>query len=146
MFKKELINLNIPADNWENALKNTCSILEKNGYIEHRYINRLIKITKEIGPYYIITNNIGIPHLRPDEGVLKSGLAFFKLNNKVDFLGNSIQYLIYILALNSDEHMDKIKSITNILEDSHLFKSLENKTFNTDKLLEYINNERNDNL
>lgn len=146
MLKKELINLNVSADTWENALKNTCIILEKNGYIDNRYVNKLINITNEIGPYYTITTNIGIPHLRPDEGVLKSGLAFFKLNNKINFLGNNIQYLIYILALNSDEHIDKIKFITHIIEDANLFKNLDNNKLNVDNLLKYINSERNDNL
>lgn len=140
MFKKELINFNIQARNWEDALENTCNILEKNGYIEHKYINKLINITKEIGPYYIITSNVGIPHLRPDEGVIKSGLAFFKLRNKVDFSGNKIQYLIYILALNSNEHIDKIQSITSILEDKNLFESLNNNKFNIDEFIKYINN------
>ena len=50
-----LINLNLKADTWEEALMKGGGVLLEEGYIEDRYIETLIEITKKEGPYYIIT-------------------------------------------------------------------------------------------
>lgn len=137
-FEKELINIDIIANDWEEALKNTGFILENLGYINKTYITNLINLTKKIGPYYVITKNVALPHLRPEEGVLKSGISFFTLKEKVDFLGNDIKFLIYILALDNEEHILKIESITKLLEDFEFFEKIEKKLINKDEIIKYL--------
>ena len=140
IFEKDLIKLDLEATNWEDAIVKTCRILEDKGYINNNFCNRLIEVTKEIGPYYIITKNIGIPHLRPEEGVLKEGFSLFKFNKKVDFLGNEIEYLIYILSLSDENHLEKISKVADILENKEFFSKISSEDIDNINMLNYINN------
>ena len=140
IFEKDLIKLDLEATNWEDAIVKTCRILEDKGYINNNFCNRLIEVTKEIGPYYIITKNICIPHLRPEEGVLKEGFSLFKFNKKVDFLGNEIEYLIYILSLSDENHLEKISKVADILENKEFFSKISSEGIDNMNILNYINN------
>lgn len=115
-FNDDLIVKDIDVSDWKEAIIKTCEILINKEYISKDYPNKLIKLTEEIGAYYVITKDIAIPHLRPEEGVLKSGYSLFSLKNGVDFNGVNIKYLIYILSLDNNEHIEKIKEIAKIIE------------------------------
>lgn len=115
-FNDDLIVKDIEVNDWKEAIIKTCEILINKEYISKDYPNKLIKLTEEIGAYYVITKDIAIPHLRPEEGVLKSGYSLFSLKNGVDFNGVNIKYLIYILSLDNNEHIEKIKEIAKIIE------------------------------
>ncbi|WP_067143336.1 PTS sugar transporter subunit IIA [Oceanivirga salmonicida] len=140
LIDNKLINLNLEAENWELALEKTCNILEKNGYINSDYKKKLISLTKEIGPYYIITKNIAIPHLRPEEGVLKQGFSFFRFNKSVKFDGNkNVNYFIYILSLDNDCHIDQVSYIANLIDDEEFFKKINEDLIGEKEIYEYIN-------
>ena len=85
IISKKLINLDLEAENWEEAIMKGGEILIKEGYIEKKYVETLLKISRDEGPYYIITKNIALPHVRPEEGVKKRGFSFIRLKRPLDF-------------------------------------------------------------
>lgn len=141
-ISEKLIKLNLEAENWEKALEKTCDILEKYGYVSNQYKEKLINLTKEIGPYYIITKNIAIPHLRPEEGVLKEGFSFFRFKTPIKFNNEKeIKYFIYILSLNSDKHIEQLSYIVELIENKNIFLEIENGIIKEKEILKYIKGE-----
>ncbi len=140
LISDKLINLNLEAENWELALEKTCDILEKNKYISTKYKKRLISLTKEIGPYYIITKDVAIPHLRPEEGVLKQGFSFFRFIKPIKFNNNKeVKYFIYILSLDNNEHMNQIAYIASLIDNEEIFIKLEKGLIGEKEIFNYIN-------
>lgn len=141
-INEKLINLDLEAETWELALEKTCKILEQDKYVNSKYKEKIISLTKEIGPYYIITKNIAIPHLRPEEGVLKEGFSFFRFKNTIKFDNDKeIKYFIYILSLNSDKHIKQLSYIMDLIENKELFYEIENGKMKEKEILKYIKGE-----
>ena len=140
-ISEKLINLDLEAKNWEEAIVKGGEILIKEGYIDEKYIETLLKITKNQGAYYIITKSIALPHVRPDEGVKKSGFSFIRLRTPLNFgskENDPVKYMIFLRALNSKEHLDLIQLITKIIEDRDFFKLLEKCKENNRENIEIV--------
>ena len=140
-ISEKLINLDLEAKNWEEAIVKGGEILIKEGYIDEKYIETLLKITKNQGAYYIITKSIALPHVRPDEGVKKSGFSFIRLRTPLNFgskENDPVNYMIFLMALNSKEHLDLIQLITKIIEDRDFFKLLEKCKENNRENIEIV--------
>lgn len=140
-ISEKLINLDLEAENWEEAIVKGGEILIKEGYIDEKYIETLLKITKNQGAYYIITKSIALPHVRPDEGVKKSGFSFIRLRTPLNFgskENDPVKYMIFLMALNSKEHLDLIQLITKIIEDRDFFKLLEKCKENNRENIEIV--------
>ena len=140
-ISEKLINLDLEAKNWEEAIVKGSEILIKEGYIDEKYIETLLKITKNQGAYYIITKSIALPHVRPDEGVKKSGFSFIRLRTPLNFgskENDPVKYMIFLMALNSKEHLDLIQLITKIIEDRDFFKLLEKCKENNRENIEIV--------
>ena len=62
----ERIILNVKVENWEEAIRAVGRVMVDTGVVEERYIDGMIKTTKELGAYIVIAPGVAIPHSRPD--------------------------------------------------------------------------------
>ena len=102
------------VDNYEEAIKMSCDILEKNGVVESRYYEAIKAKIKEYGSYFCIADGICMPHARPEDGALKEGLCVLKLNNSVDFDGKLINVFFTLSANDGEAHLGLIKQIAEV--------------------------------
>ncbi|WP_386692221.1 MULTISPECIES: PTS sugar transporter subunit IIA [unclassified Lonepinella] len=124
MLKESLIanhsiKLNQTANNWEEAVKIGTDLLVASGAIEPRYYDNIIAKVKEMGPYIILSPGLAMPHARPEEGVIKTAFALVTLTTPVVFDGEDepVSVLITLAGSDSDQHMQGIMEITQVLED-----------------------------
>ncbi|WP_439234224.1 PTS sugar transporter subunit IIA [Lonepinella koalarum] len=124
MLKESLITnhsikLNQTANNWEEAVKIGTDLLVASGAIEPRYYDNIIAKVKEMGPYIILSPGLAMPHARPEEGVIKTAFALVTLTTPVVFDGEDepVSVLITLAGSDSDQHMQGIMEITQVLED-----------------------------
>ncbi|WP_386695567.1 PTS sugar transporter subunit IIA [Lonepinella sp. MS14435] len=124
MLKESLIannsiKLNQTANNWEEAIKIGTDLLVASGAIEPRYYDNIIAKVKEMGPYIILSPGLAMPHARPEEGVIKTAFALVTLTKPVVFEGEDepVSVLITLAGSDSDQHMQGIMEITQVLED-----------------------------
>lgn len=62
------------AADWKAAVKLGTDLLVKAGAAEERYYEAILKMTEELGPYYVIAPGIAMPHTRPENGAKKQAL------------------------------------------------------------------------
>ncbi|WP_439258440.1 PTS sugar transporter subunit IIA [Lonepinella sp. BR2271] len=127
MLKESLIannsiKLNQTANNWQDAVKIGTDLLVASGAIEPRYYDNIIAKVKEMGPYIILSPGLAMPHARPEEGVIKTAFALVTLTTPVVFDGEDepVSVLITLAGSDSDQHMQGIMEITEVLEDEDL--------------------------
>lgn len=118
------------VDNYEEAIKMSCDILEENGVVESRYYDSIKAKIKEFGSYFCIGDGICMPHARPEDGALKEGLCVLKLNNSVDFDGKLINVFFTLSAKDSESHIGLIRKIAEVCmnkEKLNIIKNSKNK-------------------
>ncbi|MBR0573315.1 MULTISPECIES: PTS sugar transporter subunit IIA [Pasteurellaceae] len=119
LIENNSIKLNQTATSWEEAIKIGTDMLVDSGAIEPRYYDNIINKVKEMGPYIILAPGLAMPHARPEEGVIKTAFALVTLTESVFFDGEDegVKVLITLSGSSSDEHMQGIMEITQVLED-----------------------------
>ena len=144
-LRKDWIKLDVEAENWEEAIEQAGIGLLEDNIIKREYIEAMKKAVKELGPYFVITKNIALPHAKSEEGVIETGLSLITLKNPVNF-GNTendpVKYLFCLAVKNSNEHIEILKKLSVILEDKEFFKLLDYEK-DIEKIYQYIKNKKN---
>jgi PTS system ascorbate-specific IIA component len=87
------IRIGLHADNWEDAVRLSVALLIESGAVSDRYVEAILKSTREIGPYYVLCPNIAMPHAKPDH-VLKDGFSLITRDKPVAF-PNGVEAVIF---------------------------------------------------
>lgn len=124
MLKKENIFILDEIEDWEQAIRISLKPLEEGGYVEKRYADEIIKSTKEIGSYYVLTEDIALIHGRPEQGVLKKQLAVTIVKKPVIFVGSEfpVRVLLALAATDSNSHVDVMRVLSSIFLDESKIK------------------------
>lgn len=117
------------VDDYKEAIKISCDILENRGSIEKSYFDSIIRKIDEYGPYFCIAPKIAMPHARPEDGAIKTDLCVLKLNEPVDFLGKETSLFLTLSSIDNNSHLELMQKVASICMDG----SKLNKILNTNK-------------
>lgn len=67
--------LGVAPTTWPDAVAAACAPLVESGAVEPRYPDRCVAMVHEHGPYIVLAPGIALAHARPEDGVLRLGLA-----------------------------------------------------------------------
>ena len=77
MLKKENVQILDHVDDWKEAITVSLRSLEEQGYVTPDYAKGIIDITNEMGPYYVLTDDVALIHGRPDMSVIQTLAQLF---------------------------------------------------------------------
>ena len=132
-----LIEVIDKVGNYEEAIKISCDILEKNGFIENRYYDAIKDKIKEYGSYFCIADGVCMPHARPEDGALKEGVCLLKLNNPVDFEGKLISLFFTLSAKDNESHLGLLKQIADVCMNKDKLNIIQNSK-NKEEIMEVL--------
>lgn len=125
---KELLESNIQilpqVDSWEEAIKIASRPLLEKGYIEPRYIDTMISKVNELGFYIVLSEDVAMPHSRPEDGVLRMGMSLLKLDTPAKFGNNNIQIIITLAAKDNESHIDALTNLVELLNDDEKIEKI----------------------
>ena len=125
--KQEFIKVNAAASSWEDAIRQSGELLLSNDCIEPRYIDRMVAMVEEEGPYMVSAPGVALAHARPDDGVKKIGLAFLTLKEPVEF-GNPdndpVRLVLALSAVDNTSHLKVIGEMAELLIDEAAMEKL----------------------
>lgn len=125
---KELLESNIQilpqVDSWEEAIMIASRPLLEKGYIESRYIDTMISKVNELGFYIVLSEDVAMPHSRPEDGVLKMGMSLLKLDTPAKFGNNNIQIVITLAAKDNESHIDALTNLVELLNDDEKIEKI----------------------
>ena len=125
---KKLLENNIQilpqVDSWEEAIKIASHPLLEKGYIEPRYIDTMISKVNELGFYIVLSEDVAMPHSRPEDGVLKMGMSLLKLNTPAKFGNNNVQIVITLAAKDNESHIDALTNLVELLNDDEKIEKI----------------------
>ena len=119
LLKQENVQIVDRAVTWEEAICISVEPLEKNGYVRSEYKEEIIKSVKEKGPYIVLSEDIVLPHARPEQGVNQSQIAITLFKKPVRFSEDyaSTRLFIALAATNGGEHLKTLSDIAELFQD-----------------------------
>ncbi len=112
--------------NWKEAVLISTGILLKNRYITERYVDKIFENIETMGPYMVLSPELLMPHARPEDGALKTGISLLKLNKPVEFFGNEISIVVTLSSTDSNSHIDYIQKLVTLLNEEERYMELLN--------------------
>lgn len=115
-----VVELDIEVESWQEAVRATGRLLVDNGAAEERYIEAMVEMVRDIGPYIVLAPGIAMPHASPDSGALKVAVAVTRLEKPVEFgskFNDPVDIIIAFCTPDPTTHVSLLRRIALILGD-----------------------------
>lgn len=150
LIKDSYIQLDIDATSFEQAIILSMTPLVKDNAVTSNYVNKVISILKEIGPYIVITKHIAIPHAPSDAGANRLAIGFTRLKTPI-ISGNTandpVKFLFCLSSPTGDDHLLALAELADLFGQEE-FLTLINEVKNPVDFIEFLHNferrEKND--
>ena len=121
---KESIRLNAQASNKTEAIRIVGSLLVDSGNMKPRYIESMLLREKVANTY--LGNGIAIPHGLPKDRdlILDTGIAVAQFPAGVQWNSGETVHLVVGIAARSDEHIELLANLTDVLDDEETVRRL----------------------
>ena len=136
MYRDHLIRIDKDIT-WDEAIRLASVPLLKTNIITENYINEMIGLVRDYGPYIVIKNRIAIAHAKTEAGANALGIALLINKKNIQFEDDlNIHYLFVISSSNPKEHLQILKDISMLASDDIDLNALLDK--NVDEIMEFI--------
>ena len=122
VIKDEYIQLDVQANNFEEAIRK--AFLEAD-VVTEKYVETILKIYEETGPYIVITENIALPHATVESGAKDVAIGFMRLKTPVTSghrTNDPVKYLFSLSAKNNQAHIELLSELANLLGNPDFLK------------------------
>jgi PTS system ascorbate-specific IIA component len=121
------IILGATAGNWEEAVRLAGHGLVASGRTTEQYTHDMVAAVHQLGPYMVIGPGLAMPHTRPSESVLETGMSLVVLQQAVEFghqRNDPVHVLFGLAALDHDRHLELLSEFASLASDPDFVKSL----------------------
>lgn len=136
-------NITYMVDNisWKEALELVGKNLLRARKIKRDYLEEIYSAINKFGAYFVIRNNIAIPHGQIDKNVIDDGIEILYSNNDIIFPENKKVKLIILIASNKKNILiNTIKRIDEISKKCELYEILKN--YSKNDFIKYLKGEK----
>ena len=128
LLDPSLVQLNVDAADWKDAIYKATQPMVDGGKVTEGYVADILKGKEELGPYFVLTEHVALPHARPECGALESAIGIVTLKTPVEFgseANDPVKYLFPLAAKDSDAHLSALQSLVELLADPDFFDQLD---------------------
>jgi len=121
------IRLKVQVEDWRQAIRACGEILVRTECAEEKYIDAMIEVAEEFGPYIVIAPGLALPHARPKDGCYKESVAAITLKDPINF-GNEandpVKVVIALGVVDNKQHISLISELATYLQKEHIVEHL----------------------
>jgi mannitol/fructose-specific phosphotransferase system IIA component (Ntr-type) len=140
MLTPEAIALNVRARDWRDAVRAAGALLVRADKVEPRYVDAMIRMSEDIGPYIVIIPGVALPHARPEDGVREACMSLVTLAPPVSF-GNAnndpVQLVVAFGSTDNKAHLGALAELARLLGDADTVANMVGAS-SADQLLELV--------
>lgn len=140
IIESEIIQLQLEATSWEDAIRQAAQPMIDHFYIKQSYVDEIIRIMHNEGPYVVITKHIALPHTKPSSGALRCGLGITVLKTPINFGSKEhdpIKYIFTLSAIDNESHLTAMSQLLELFNDPIFFDTLDQST-SKEEVYKYI--------
>lgn len=133
---------------WQEAIQKASEPLLKHAIIKEKYVQAMIDLLLDYGPYIVLANKVAIAHANPEHGANALGLSL--LINRQDIMFEdevSVKYLFVLSNPEQDKHLHLLRDVMRMSASKELLSDLdhlENTEAIVQKLREFINMQKDE--
>ena len=131
LIRENLIDVDVEVDDWQGAIRAVGSLMVADGAVEERFVDAMIRVAIEFGPYIVVAPGIALPHARPEDGVIEASIGIIRLKNPVNF-GNEDNDPVYLVvalaAVDQEQHIDGLRQLALVLGDDEKIVAIKEAT------------------
>lgn len=140
VVRKSFIELDIKAENAEEAIRQAAAPLVDAGKIEQRYVGQMIKFGQE-NSYnnLLIAPGIALPHTSPNYGSNEIALGIARLEHEIQFGSNpnsKVRYIFTLSAIDKTSHLRVMRELMSLFDSRQFFQILDEQ--DVDKVVDYL--------
>jgi mannitol/fructose-specific phosphotransferase system IIA component (Ntr-type) len=140
LIDKNMVFFSENCNTAEEAIRTAGTLLVQHGYAKETYVDSMVNNYMKNGPYFVLAPGLAMPHGRPEDGVIKTGISVLILDKGVEF-GNGandpVQIVIGLATANNDEHLRLISNLAKLLNNNIIKQLAEAKT--SEQVIEILN-------
>jgi len=114
LLTSKRIKVKVRVDNWQDAIREVGRLLVNDGTIENRFIDAMIRVACEFGPYIVVAPGLAMPHARPEDGCIKTSLSLITLSNPIPFGNEDNDPVKVVIALAAKDHKSHIQGLSEL--------------------------------
>jgi len=119
-FAPNSIEVGVVVDSREAAIVRVGELLVASGRTSAGYVNEMLGVLEELGPYFVIAPGIAIAHARPSESVVSAGLSLAVLASPIEFgsdHNDPVRLVFGLCAKDHDGHIEVLAGLAEVLSD-----------------------------
>lgn len=127
MLTEDTIALRLRVQDWQEAVRKAGELLVRSGAVEPRYVEAMIEMVKEIGPYIVIAPGVALPHARPEEGVRRPCMSLLTLATPVSFgnvYNDPVTVVIAFGTPDREGHISALAELARLLENAPVMEQV----------------------
>jgi len=128
LMDEKLIQLNVEALDWEDAIRKSASPLLKEGKISEDYIAKIIESNRKNGPYFVLAKHTALPHASFKFGAKEKAIGITTLLNPVisgQTANDPVKHLFCLSATDQNSHLEALANLVELLGDETFFEMLD---------------------
>lgn len=114
LLRPPLVATQVPAHTWEEAVRAVGRLLVADDAVEPRFVDAMIEVAKEFGPYIVVAPGIALPHARPEDGVKRASIGMITLAQPIDFGNEENDPVSLVIALAATDHKGHIQGLAEM--------------------------------
>ncbi|HYE82067.1 MAG TPA: PTS sugar transporter subunit IIA [Clostridia bacterium] len=127
MLTKEYMISNARPKDWENAIEIAGKLLVDNGNVKAEYVQAMIDVVSEMGPYIVLCPGVAFAHARPESGTIKPGISLAILEAPIEFgheTNDPVKIVMAFAGKDHNSHLEMLVELSNILQDEKALERL----------------------
>lgn len=110
---------------WEDAIRKAAEVLLKSGCINEHYIDVMISLAHQYGPYFVISPQVAIAHAQPKDGASKLGVSLNIYKKGLDIMGKEkVQFLFVLATPNQSMHLHILQNIACLSQQTDVINQI----------------------
>ena len=140
LIEPEFVLLGVRAGDWRDAVRKAAAPMLAKGKFTSGYVDDIIAAAEDLGPYFVLTKGVALPHGLPETGVLEPAMGICRLARPVRFgsaPNDPVRYVMVFGARDATAHLEALTVLTDLIGDEAFFRTVDGASDPT-TIIEYV--------
>jgi mannitol operon transcriptional antiterminator len=119
LLNEKTIRLNAEAADWPESVRLAGALLVDIDAVSPSYVDAMIGVVEELGPYMVVAPGIALAHARPEDGVKRVCISLLRLASPVEFgseANDPVDLVFAFGAVDKNAHIEVLKDLATFLQ------------------------------
>jgi mannitol/fructose-specific phosphotransferase system IIA component (Ntr-type) len=119
LVREDLIQVGVRAADAVEAITVAGELLRQSGIVTRSYVQAMVDIYRQLGPYMVVAPGVALPHAAPEDGALELGLGVVLLQEPVRFGSEHHDPVRVVIPLASPDYRSHMRVLMSLFRALH---------------------------